>query len=334
MLRPWNACPLYGELTARRNETPAFRARVAAPAGAEACVALGLASGCTNAQLIAEIAERTGEPELSEADIWRVADTLFCRKVHDKALPEWYSPPVQAQLDRLNAWDMYNEFAGVAVRRITGGPFLRTVLDNAAGRLNSSDCRGDWRTLPEGPRPCDRRLLLYSAHDTTLAAVLSALDPAYFGLEETPPYASALLVELWAAADGSAPELRLKLQTLFSTVPGTPPMRNLTVPGCEHRCPVGQFAALLADVIPSSMADLEAQCGTAAAPAHSGADAGGPAAFTLLGLLLGALAMAAAGWGCGFRRFGATGGATPHTQFTNHLWLDNDGEDDLDDPDA
>lgn len=164
---------------------------------------------------------------------------------------------------------------------------------------------------------------------------MSALDPDHFGLEETPPYASALLVELWAAPNGSMPELRFRLETMFSILQDSPVVRNLTVPGCRYRCPLAQFEEILKNVIPPSMSALRRECGlTCTSDSMDSTDMGGDAAYTLLGALLGALGVVAVVWATGFRRYPHLAGSQSHMFHNDQLWLDNDAEAASDDPEA
>lgn len=77
----------------------------------------------------------------------------------------------------------------VEMQRLRGGPWVKEVADNmrnyttTVARYANGTSAQPWR----------RKLYMYSAHDVTVATVLSALK-VFNGIQ--PPYASMILVEL------------------------------------------------------------------------------------------------------------------------------------------
>merc|ERR1719391_1260612 len=101
-----------------------------------------------------------------------------------------------------------------------------------------------------GKKP--KRMYVYSAHDDTVAPLLAALK-VYNDL--APPYASAVLVELWENDAGAGPFVRVYFRNDTSITPRSPLL--LTIPGCSADCPWSQFLQLTQDVIPE---DYEQEC--------------------------------------------------------------------------
>lgn len=89
-----------------------------------------------------------------------------------------------------------------------------------------------------------RKLVMYSAHDTTVSGLQMALD-VYNRI--LPPYASCHLVELYMDQGEYYVEMFYRNETQHEPHP-------LTLPGCNHSCPLSKFADLLAPVIPGEWA--------------------------------------------------------------------------------
>lgn len=274
LLRTYDSCPRYTQLKKVQESRAQWAAKLAELPPAAVCDAVFAQAPtpkkCTLEVLIARLAVLAGEENLSLKNIWRVSDTLFCRSNHNKSLPNWAPREVVDYLDRIQGWTMFDMFNGVEERKLTGGPLIKQLIANAAGSLDAAACMGLPPNLRADPLPCDRKLYLYSAHDTTVAALLSALDPVGFDFttEEAPPYASAIIVELWAHQNNSSPEIRLRYQRLFSTNHASN-MTALTVSGCPAAdltgggCPLATFEASMASVIP---ADWSTECAIEPAP--------------------------------------------------------------------
>ena len=79
-----------------------------------------------------------------------------------------------------------------------------------------------------------RKVYIYSGHDTTVAPILHTLG-VFNGL--APPYASAILVEL---LDTNG--LYVKISYRNDSSPSPYP---LTIPGCDHLCPLDKFKSRL-----------------------------------------------------------------------------------------
>ena len=67
-------------------------------------------------------------------------------------------------------------------RRLTGGNMVAALIANAHGKFDATT-----GVLNESTPTGMLKLMLYSAHDTTVAALLSALDANHFGFNDSPP---------------------------------------------------------------------------------------------------------------------------------------------------
>ncbi|XP_013925951.1 PREDICTED: lysosomal acid phosphatase [Thamnophis sirtalis] len=84
------------------------------------------------------------------------------------------------------------------------------------------------------------KMLMYSAHDTTLAALQTALN-VYNGKQ--PPYASCHIFELYQEDDGN-----FTVEMFFRNESHKEPY-VLLLPDCKQRCPLQQFLQLTEPVI-------------------------------------------------------------------------------------
>ncbi|KAF3827136.1 hypothetical protein GH733_002622 [Mirounga leonina] len=97
--------------------------------------------------------------------------------------------------------------------------------------------------MKSATQPSNRRkLVMYSAHDTTVSGLQMALD-VYNGL--LPPYASCHIMELEYFV-----EMYYRNETQHEPYP-------LTLPGCTPSCSLTEFAELIAPVIPQ---DWSTEC--------------------------------------------------------------------------
>lgn len=88
---------------------------------------------------------------------------------NDQELPSWADPRSGAAgeamfetLMELGDYSMYSDFYGLEERRLGGGPIVKQVLQNMHDALQHP------QSTPKA--------ILYSAHDSTLAAFLDALQ--------------------------------------------------------------------------------------------------------------------------------------------------------------
>ncbi|NXC79195.1 PPAL phosphatase, partial [Cercotrichas coryphoeus] len=216
-----------------------------------------------NWQFLQMVAKETGIRDISLESVWSVYDTLFCEQVHKMDLPGWVTPDVMAQLRELKDFGfefLFGIHNRVEKARLQGGECTRegasccsvwllpltscslspgVLLDHIRKNLTKAANVSAHQNL---------KLLAYSAHDTTLVALQMALD--VFNKIQ-PPYASCHLFELYQEDDGN-----FSVEMFYRNESGKEPF-PLTIPGCQHKCPLQRFLELTEPVIPQ---DWEQEC--------------------------------------------------------------------------
>ncbi|OXB53571.1 hypothetical protein ASZ78_012208 [Callipepla squamata] len=142
-----------------------------------------------NLQFLQMVANETGIRDLSLESVWSVYDTLFCEQAHKMDLPAWVTPDVMTQMKQLKDFGfefLFGIHRRVEKARLQGGVLLDHIRKNLTKAANASAHQ-------------QLKLLVYSAHDTTLVALQMALD-VYNKIQA--PYASCHLFELYQEDDG------------------------------------------------------------------------------------------------------------------------------------
>ncbi|XP_041493643.1 lysosomal acid phosphatase isoform X2 [Microtus oregoni] len=189
-----------------------------------------------NAQFLDMVANETGLMNLTLETIWNVYDTLFCEQTHGLLLPPWASPQTVQRLSQLKDFSflfLFGIHEQVQKARLQGGVLLAQILKNLTLMATTSQ-------FP--------KLLVYSAHDTTLVALQMALN-VYNGRQA--PYASCHMFELYQEDDGN-----FSVEMYFRNDSKKAPW-PLILPGCPHRCPLQDFLRLTEPVIPK---DWQKEC--------------------------------------------------------------------------
>ncbi|TNN03939.1 testicular acid phosphatase homolog [Takifugu flavidus] len=171
--------------------------------------------------------------------LWRVYDTLTCQRIHNMTLPHWATQDVLATLKRVASFEVTYSILSHKRKekaRLSGGVLVNAILRNFS------------RTM-EKRNP--HKLIMYSAHDSTLITLQAALD-MYNGI--LPPYAACQLFEFYQESDGS-----YSLELYYRNDSHRDPYPN-PVPGCTglNPCPLTVFTDLMQDVLTE---DWNAECG-------------------------------------------------------------------------
>lgn len=194
----------------------------------------------------------------------RVWDTWFCCMSHDVPLPPGVTPDIVNKAGDLANWLLDLSNRGQEVRRLRAGLTLNAVreymLQTAAAAVRAStDSTGDGT---DSNIIKAKKFVLFSAHDTTVAATLAAMgvfDGKY------PPYNSTLIWELWqntsspsssdAQQHATRPSIITFVRVLYNDVP-------LTLPGCDSPdCEFGTYVRATKDVtIFGGDAQRETEC--------------------------------------------------------------------------
>ncbi|ELK23825.1 Lysosomal acid phosphatase [Myotis davidii] len=182
-----------------------------------------------NAQFLDMVANETGLTDLTLESIWNVYDTLFCERL--------------SRLKDFSFRFLFGIYEQAEKARLQGGVLLAQIRKNLTLMATSSS------HLP--------KLLVYSAHDTTLVALQMAL---YVYNGEQAPYASCHIFELYQEDNGN-----FSVEMYFRNESNKAPW-PLSLPGCPHRCPLQDFLRLTEPVVPK---DWQQECQLASGPADT-----------------------------------------------------------------
>ncbi|KAI4547873.1 hypothetical protein MG293_000203 [Ovis ammon polii] len=170
----------------------------------------------------------TGYHDQDLFGIWsKVYDPLFCEGVHNFTLPSWATEDTMTKLkeiSELSLLSLYGIHKQKEKSRLQGGVLINEILNH----------------MKSATQPSNRRkLIMYSAHDTTVSGLQMALD-VYNGI--LPPYASCHMMELYFQEGEYFIEMYYRNETRYEPHP-------LTLPGCTPSCPLTKFVELVAPVI-------------------------------------------------------------------------------------
>ncbi|XP_054827345.1 lysosomal acid phosphatase [Eublepharis macularius] len=210
---PLTPCPRYEQLQNETRYTPEYRNKTV-----------------QNMQFLKMVAQETGIQDVSLESVWSVYDTLFCEKAHQLPLPPWVTRNVMDQLRELKDFSfqfLFGIYRRVEKARLQGGVLLSQIRKNLTLAANTSAHE-------------HLKMLVYSAHDTTLVALQMALD-VYNGKQA--PYASCHMFELYQEDDGN-----FSVEMYFRNESGHEPY-PLQLPSCGQRCPLLKFLQLTDPVI-------------------------------------------------------------------------------------
>ncbi|KAL3077375.1 hypothetical protein niasHT_035210 [Heterodera trifolii] len=217
-------------------------------------------------QFFADLSNLTGE-QIDLFNLYSISDTLFIEDIYRNELPEpvpeWtQNKTLRAELKKienlidrwLNGKDI-SAFGGVQfdveLPRIRGGPILWILIDNMLNKLNClTEPKNPLMALLKSPfhTPlCDWikhiKYFAYSAHDTTIAALFSALgfDKTNYDSDGYPHYSACVTVELWrSVSKGGEPYVKV-----LYWPPELAGFKDIThnITGCETSATLDQFVA-------------------------------------------------------------------------------------------
>ncbi|XP_042330520.1 testicular acid phosphatase isoform X2 [Sceloporus undulatus] len=218
---PTRTCHRYQQLMEETINLPSYQAKMKGWKG-----------------FIKEMSNYTGLKleQLTLRGLWRVHDSLFCQKMHNLTLPSWATPQVLttlAEIEIFNVEAHVGMYATQEKARFTGGLLLGAILSN----FSKIVCRD----LP-------LKMVMYSAHDSTLIALHGALG-LYNG--HPPPYAACHGFEFYQESNNS-----FSVAMFYRNTSDQPP-HVLALPGCSTPCPLPRFIHLTRPVVPH---DWDAEC--------------------------------------------------------------------------
>ncbi|KFV65685.1 Prostatic acid phosphatase, partial [Dryobates pubescens] len=185
---------------------------------------------------------------LDNFQLWNTYDTLHCEGIHNYTLPGWATKDVIDKMEKLAELALLSLFGLYKAQeksRLQGGVLVNTILNSIKQAANSSK---------------QRKMEVYSAHDTTVGALQIALN-IFNG--KLPPYAACHFFELYQESRGQVSSKLCKNKEQYSI---DMHYRNdsskdpylLTLPGCTPSCPLEKFAELVSPIITENWAK---ECG-------------------------------------------------------------------------
>ncbi|XP_051466814.1 prostatic acid phosphatase-like [Apus apus] len=165
---------------------------------------------------------------LDNFQIWNIYDTLLCEDIHNFTLPVWATKDVinkMKTLTELSLLSLFGIYKTEEKSRLQGGVLVNNILNSIKQAANSSK---------------QRKMEVYSAHDTTIGALQIALS-IFNG--KLPPYAACQLFELYQESSG-----QYSIEMYYRNDSSRDPYL-LTLPGCTSSCPLEKFAELVSPII-------------------------------------------------------------------------------------
>lgn len=190
-----------------------------------------------NANLFAELTAHTGFPVKTPDDVQSLYSTLRAETEYGLQLPKWtkeYFPDKLTNLTDLSY--IYNIYTD-ELKQLKAGPFIQKLVTEFENKRDGK------------LKPKDLKISLYTGHDSSVVNILSALN---VWKQQFPTYGIMALFEL--VRDKKSDQLGVQLYLRNSATSGALP---LTIPGCEHFCPLDKFIEFGKKVIP---ADRAAAC--------------------------------------------------------------------------
>ncbi|KAK6015245.1 histidine acid phosphatase [Ostertagia ostertagi] len=173
-----------------------------------------------NEDFIEFLKEKTKIPNFEFRKLWMVFDNLFCMK----------------RIIRCSFLTQHDNTLQTETALPNVGPLLKDIIERFEAKVNG--------VLGDKPK-----LYAYSAHDTTLAAMLSAMGifPEHF-----PRYSSAVLLELHRKNG------QLIVEVYYKNVTDVDSLYHYNIPGCEDPCTLDAFKSAMNRYLP---VDWNAECG-------------------------------------------------------------------------
>ncbi|XP_032298276.1 prostatic acid phosphatase-like isoform X1 [Coturnix japonica] len=165
---------------------------------------------------------------LDNFQLWNTYDTLYCESIHNYSLPVWATKDTVDKMEKLAELALLSIFGVYKTEeksRLQGGVLVNTILNSIKQAANSSK---------------ERKMEVYSAHDTTIGAIQIALN-IFNG--KLPPYAACQFFELYQDDSG-----QYSIEMHYRNDTSVDPYL-LTLPGCTSSCPLEKFAELVSPII-------------------------------------------------------------------------------------
>ncbi|CAF3024969.1 unnamed protein product [Rotaria socialis] len=170
----------------------------------------------------------TNMTNITVYDAWVVADTIFVEHLYNKA-PAWANDGVRKNLSDISDRAFHFLFENNDTKRIRGGPVIQDVWLNMNSSLHAKPFK---------------KVKIYSAHDTTVSAILSFLGINY---PHQPQYASAIFVDLYQ--QNSSYFVKVE----YLNVTDSNASYAYVLNGCPaEECPFDKFTSIYQPIFPAT----------------------------------------------------------------------------------
>lgn len=183
-----------------------------------------------NAKFVDKVAKivKSDKEKFTIWNVEQVSDTWTCFNAHSVPLPDGATPEIVEQAKNISNWLLTYDNRDLEVNRLRAGLILYTTTY----LMYSSALKEVGRLRPELEKSV-KKFVLLSAHDTTVAATLSALQ-VFDG--KYPPYNSSLIWEIYREGESD--------MTIRVEYNGKP----LIIPGCSSEyCNLRDYYGSIAD---------------------------------------------------------------------------------------
>ncbi|PAA53386.1 hypothetical protein BOX15_Mlig028987g1, partial [Macrostomum lignano] len=147
------------------------------------------------------LASATGKQSFSLSDAWTLGSAAEMWLGMGLRLPDWlsFSDYQRLQLMRLRKYEMKFD-DNPLVRKFCGGPLLDRMLTSARAKLSGQTSKVSQKNSKNQNQNHGLSLIIYSAHDSTVASLASALDLGVAKLGFVPPPSALLAMEVYSDA--------------------------------------------------------------------------------------------------------------------------------------
>ncbi|CAK9821619.1 Venom acid phosphatase Acph-1 [Anthophora retusa] len=181
-------------------------------------------------ELMKQLTEWTGKNISTPLNLYYLYHTLMAEYSLGLTLPDWaYKVFPKGELWNATVFSYDIANSTPLLKRLSGGPFLRimtrSMLDVVAG-------------VKKG----EKKLHLFSGHESNVAALLHALEVYY---PHVPEYSSAVILELHQIEDTYYVKVLNYLGIPSKVI-------ELQIPSCKVLCPLDEYLQLVENVMPSN----------------------------------------------------------------------------------
>lgn len=181
--------------------------------------------------------EKLSLPNMELKATWRIYDNLFCEKQHKITWPVWMNSTIFDRVDALYNEVSQLEFHTETMRRLRGGTLLEEIFHRFGAKADG--------TLGQ-----EAKFFAYSAHDSTIAALLATLGIFY---DIYPKYATCLLIEMHKLQNSTR-----VIRVFHKNETDVDRLIEYSIPGCDAPCTLENLGKDLSRYFPE---DWETECG-------------------------------------------------------------------------